>query len=50
MIERLEKMREALEAMNTRSAWKRGWSCWKNSRRLSAAAILMRRTWTRRNC
>lgn len=24
MIERLEKMREALEAMNTRSAWKRG--------------------------
>lgn len=24
MIERLEKMREAVEAMNTRSAWKRG--------------------------
>lgn len=24
MIERLEKMREALETMNTRSAWKRG--------------------------
>ena len=24
MLERLEKMREAVEAMNTRSAWKRG--------------------------